>query len=576
MLKNLKIAKKILLGFLLSIFVTCAVGSMGIIGLSRISVADQSLYSQQTEPLQYIAKMIETLQKIRIDERNAMIYAGNSYKISGLESDLEACDSTFRENESKYLSALRSAEETKLIGEAKEEYEKNFLPAAKEVMKYASSGSMQQANSTMVGASATADKILAAYDRIFQNASSDALEKSRSNRDLFLTMTAVLIAVIATGVVVSAVLCAAIIRSIREPMKELEDVSGHFADGVLTARIGYESNNEIGAVAKSLNFAFARTNGVVREVSDILTSISKGDCSCAKVREYRGSFKPISNALNTILDELNRIFSDILKSADQVDGGSKQVSDGAQELAQGASEQAGSVEQLSASISDVSEKVKNNVERINTIAEGIHSASEEADRGGGAMRRLLGSMAEIQEASDEIGKINQSINDIAFQTNILSLTAAVEAARAGEAGKGFAVVADEIRSLAAKSADAAKQTSALIDNSARKVEEGKKTADGTAKLLSGIIAGIKDVNGLVESVREASNAQSASIGRITRGIGQVSGVIQTNSSAAEESAAASEELAAQADALKETVHGIRLRSSGGQPELLTEAAGDSR
>lgn len=566
MLRNLKIARKILFGFLLSILVTCIVGAVGITGLFRISNADQTLYDQKTAPLQYITKMMEMLQKIRLDERGAMIYAGNSYKVSILQSDLETCDSAFRQNEERYLSSLRSGEEIKLVNEAKGEYEKTFLPAAKQVLGYSSSGGIQKANAAMLDADPTADKLLATYDKVFQSATDSAQQMSRSNQDLFRRTSAILAAVALLGAVVSVLLGAALARSIREPLGELEDVSARFADGVLTARIGYDSGNEIGAAAKSLNFAFERTSGVVQEVSDILTGIAQGNCSYAAVREYKGSFKPISDALNTILNELNRVFAGILESADQVDGGSGQIAGSAQELAQGASEQASSVEELSASIADVSGKVRENVGQIGTMAQEIHSVSEEADRGDGAVRGLLGSMAEIRKASDEIEKINKSVNDIAFQTNILSLNAAVEAARAGEAGKGFAVVADEIRSLAAKSADAAKQASQLIGESARRVAEGIRAADGTAQALSGIIGAIREVDGRIDSVREASDAQSVSIGQITQGIGQVSAVVQTNSAAAEESAAASEELATQAGALKKTVSGFRLRASGGRAE----------
>lgn len=174
------------------------------------------------------------------------------------------------------------------------------------------------------------------------------------------------------------------------------------------------------------------------------------------------------------------------------------------------------------------------------------------------MQDMIHAMDEISSSSKEIGKIIKTIEDIAFQTNILALNAAVEAARAGEAGKGFAVVADEVRSLASKSADASNSTSALIENSLRAVLNGTRIADDTAKNLSDVVSGVKDVVATIGQISNDSTEQADAIGQVTQGIDQVSSVVQTNSATAEESAAASEELSGQAQLLKKLISQFRL------------------
>ena len=241
---------------------------------------------------------------------------------------------------------------------------------------------------------------------------------------------------------------------------------------------------------------------------------------------------------------------------------SNQIANGAQSLAQGATEQAAAIEELSGSISEIAHKSKMNTEMAETTANLANTIKNNVEKGNRHMDEMINAVGEINVASQAIGKVIKTIEDIAFQTNILALNAAVEAARAGTAGKGFAVVAEEVRNLANKSAEAAKDTAKLIENSIEKATQGTNIADETAACLAEIVSGINESGQLIGEITKSSEEQSASINQINIGIDQVSQIIQQNSATAEESAALSEEMSAQANSLEELIHEFKYRNSG--------------
>ena len=231
----------------------------------------------------------------------------------------------------------------------------------------------------------------------------------------------------------------------------------------------------------------------------------------------------------------------------------KQIADGAQTLAQGSTEQASTVEQLSSAVSDITQKTKTNAEMAGKAANLAETIKQNAEEGNKHMDEMMSAAEEINNASQEISKVIKTIDDIAFQTNILALNAAVEAARAGQHGKGFAVVAEEVRNLASKSAEAAKDTTGLIENSIEKAALGTKIANQTSQSLGEIMSGINESNEIVNEIAKSSGDQSMGISQINTGIEQVSSVVQQNSATAEESAASAEEMSTQSHLLEELV-----------------------
>lgn len=320
-----------------------------------------------------------------------------------------------------------------------------------------------------------------------------------------------------------------------------------------------KSNNEIGVLSRAFSNTIGTLVSYIEEIAIVLDGLAEGDCTIETQENYKGDFISIKNALEAIIANLNKKFSNINQAADQVASGAEQVSYGAQELSQGATEQASAIEQLSASITEIAQQVNKNAANSAQANKFALEACDEVERGNEKMKQMIAAMTEINESSENIGRIIKTIEDIAFQTNILALNAAVEAARAGEAGRGFAVVADEVRNLASKSAQAAKNTTTLIQSSIKAVSHGTKIADETGNSLNVIINGVQKTSNLISQISVASNEQATSINQVMQGVDQISAVVQTNSATSEESAATVEELSSQAQMLKTTLSFFKLK-----------------
>ena len=364
--------------------------------------------------------------------------------------------------------------------------------------------------------------------------------------------------ILVLAIIILAISLTVLLRKALKPVKDILLFSQKLGEGDLSADLKIFEDNELGDISISLKNTATSLNTYVNEISYILGEISNNNLNVTTSCKFTGGFIPIEHAIKKIIHSLNNTMNQIKNSSIQVAIGAGQISSGVQSLSQSVAEQASSVEELSAAVQNVSDHAKSNAEYVHNALNYVDSAVASINESDKNMDNMISSMQAITDSSNEIKKIIKVIDEIAFQTNILALNAAVEAARAGVSGKGFAVVADEVRNLAIKSAQAAKQTDALIEKSLKTVLEGTKTAEITAKSLHIVSKESSNIKTNIDKIDASSYEQSTALSQINEGLNHISQAIMANSATAEENAASSEELFSQSETLHNKVSKFKL------------------
>lgn len=350
-----------------------------------------------------------------------------------------------------------------------------------------------------------------------------------------------------------------VMESVVKPILYITKQTRPLQDGQLELELEYNANNEIGDLASTVKQSMHLIHRYITDINRIMGLLSDGNFNVSTSEPFIGDFKSIEDSIDSFTGRISGAFNNINQAERQVSGNAEQLSSSAQSLAQGATEQASAVQELYATLDELSKTAERNVKDASEAQENARLTGEQVTVSSEQMGHMVAAMADITEASHEIGKIIATIENIAFQTNILALNAAVEAARAGTAGKGFAVVSSEVRSLASRSDQAAKATKELIGNSVQAAERGSRIVGEVSETLTKTLDLVVRSNSTIGTIAEAIRGEAVSIAQVTEGISQISDVVQTNSASSEESAAVSTELFTQVRLLREQTEKFKLK-----------------
>lgn len=553
-MKNLKIKVKLAIGFVAILLLLVVLNAFSIVNMKRLATYPDTLYDGPHMASLYSVATVNQINEIDVYLKTLIMNNSNDVDaqfdtlISNLENYLE------------YLSSVSSLNQT-AISEIKTSTT-DFITTANQIANLIRQNKISDAKSLLLGSSSKLSSMKSTAGTLSESMNDTAeqfIRDADKNAQFTIIFQDVLFGLI---VLVSIFTIFKMSSVLTVPIKKLEKNMEEISKGNLNVEFDTSSQDELGMLSINMKHTIDSINSYIKDITQVLGQIAEGNIDAEVTASYEGDFLPIKESLNNIIKSLNSTMRRIREASEQVSAGSENVASGASILSEGTIRQSQDTDMLLSAVNRVYDSTvqdAQNAEKINTIA---FQAVTDVKIGNEHMQNMTSAMENINSASNEIAKIVNLIDNIAFQTNILALNAAVEAARAGAAGKGFSVVAEEVRNLATKSAEAAKKTTDLISNSIQAVDDGAVIAREAAESLSTVIANVSEVASLVGNITESTDSQVKEMTSIKSIVESISSIVESNAGTAEESSASSEELSGQAQALKELVSEFRLKGEG--------------
>ena len=562
---NLKVAGKLKVYRMTVLVMTLFLVLVALISTLVIRLNIEKITEVWSPSLEYLQDLETMTAKYRIKQYQHLV-SSDTAVMNSCEEEIKKLESQIQDTDAK-LDAIMSANSKAQKGQA--DYEaaskgwEKYRAASDEILKLSREGKQREASRLMIGEVYEEYKVFTEKLTILRDEFQAELDRAKTMANVCNVIIFIVIVAVGLAIAVVTTLIGRIItNSITEPVEQIDAAVASLRKGELSnvEMLTYESEDELGDTIRNLKEAMGILADYVSEISVEVKAIAQGDLTRNgdDITDFLGDFSELKVSLLYILKRFNSTLTEISNLAEQVSSNASEVENASRSLADGATEQAGVIEELNATVDTVVDLAADTAKETQSASARVKASANKANEEKEKMNDLLMEMEHITEISKEIGNIITDIEDIASQTNLLSLNASIEAARAGEAGKGFAVVADQIGKLAADSAKSAVNTRDLIDKTLVEIEKGNTITRTTADAFNQIIADMESFAELAENTMEKANSQAESLEQIGQGIEQLSGVVQGNAASSEENTAISINLAEGAAKMNDRVNIFKL------------------